>query len=93
MRLVLKAGNILTARYRHPVVPYVWIYLVWNYRRAYVYRRRTCDSRYGHFNRCVNDLADYIPGYPEPSRRGRMLGLWVFMRSAAPVIGGMQATI
>lgn len=23
--------------------------------------------------------------YPEPSRRGRMLSLWVFMRSAAPV--------
>ncbi|KAF5373823.1 hypothetical protein D9758_000819 [Tetrapyrgos nigripes] len=26
--------------------------------------------------------------YPEPDRRGRMLGLWVFMRNAAPVIGG-----
>lgn len=26
--------------------------------------------------------------YPEPHRRGRMLGLWVFMRNAAPVIGG-----
>ncbi|KAF9030690.1 hypothetical protein BDZ89DRAFT_1064472 [Hymenopellis radicata] len=25
---------------------------------------------------------------PEPDRRGRMLGLWVFMRNAAPVIGG-----
>jgi hypothetical protein len=25
--------------------------------------------------------------YPEPDRRGRMLGLWVFMRNAAPVIG------
>ncbi|ESK94197.1 duf895 domain membrane protein [Moniliophthora roreri MCA 2997] len=29
-----------------------------------------------------------ITGYPEPDRRGRMLSLWVFMRSAAPVIGG-----
>ncbi|PFH54268.1 hypothetical protein AMATHDRAFT_135592 [Amanita thiersii Skay4041] len=29
-----------------------------------------------------------ITSYPEPDRRGRMLGLWVFMRSAAPVIGG-----
>lgn len=29
-----------------------------------------------------------ITAYPEPSRRGRMLGLWVFMRNAAPVIGG-----
>lgn len=26
-----------------------------------------------------------ITAYPEPSRRGRMLSLWVFMRSAAPV--------
>ncbi|KAJ7074136.1 hypothetical protein C8F01DRAFT_1272495 [Mycena amicta] len=26
--------------------------------------------------------------YPEPERRGRMLALWVFMRNAAPVIGG-----
>ncbi|KAJ7172152.1 major facilitator superfamily domain-containing protein [Mycena filopes] len=29
-----------------------------------------------------------ITAYPEPDRRGRMLGLWVFMRNAAPVIGG-----
>ncbi|KAJ7940287.1 major facilitator superfamily domain-containing protein [Mycena leptocephala] len=29
-----------------------------------------------------------ITSYPEPDRRGRMLGLWVFMRNAAPVIGG-----
>lgn len=29
-----------------------------------------------------------ITAYPEPSRRGRMLSLWVFMRSAAPVVGG-----
>jgi len=29
-----------------------------------------------------------ITSYPEPDRRGRMLGLWVFMRTAAPVIGG-----
>ncbi|KAJ3565006.1 hypothetical protein NP233_g7912 [Leucocoprinus birnbaumii] len=29
-----------------------------------------------------------ITAYPEPSHRGRMLGLWVFMRNAAPVIGG-----
>lgn len=29
-----------------------------------------------------------ITSYPEPNRRGRMLSLWVFMRSAAPVIGG-----
>ncbi|KAJ6502158.1 major facilitator superfamily domain-containing protein [Mycena sanguinolenta] len=29
-----------------------------------------------------------ITSYPEESRRGRMLGLWVFMRNAAPVIGG-----
>ncbi|KAK7467437.1 hypothetical protein VKT23_004491 [Stygiomarasmius scandens] len=29
-----------------------------------------------------------ITAYPEPERRGRMLGLWVFMRNAAPVIGG-----
>lgn len=29
-----------------------------------------------------------ITSYPEPHRRGRMLGLWVFMRNAAPVIGG-----
>ncbi|KAJ7217209.1 major facilitator superfamily domain-containing protein [Mycena pura] len=29
-----------------------------------------------------------ITSYPEPDRRGRMLALWVFMRSAAPVIGG-----
>ncbi|KIY50808.1 hypothetical protein FISHEDRAFT_38238 [Fistulina hepatica ATCC 64428] len=29
-----------------------------------------------------------ITSYPESSRRGRMLGLWVFMRNAAPVIGG-----
>ncbi|KIK69720.1 hypothetical protein GYMLUDRAFT_34120 [Collybiopsis luxurians FD-317 M1] len=29
-----------------------------------------------------------ITAYPEPHRRGRMLGLWVFMRNAAPVIGG-----
>ncbi|KAF7311401.1 MFS general substrate transporter [Mycena kentingensis (nom. inval.)] len=29
-----------------------------------------------------------ITSYPEPERRGRMLGLWVFMRNAAPVIGG-----
>ncbi|KAK0196770.1 MFS general substrate transporter [Armillaria mellea] len=29
-----------------------------------------------------------ITSYPEEDRRGRMLGLWVFMRNAAPVIGG-----
>lgn len=29
-----------------------------------------------------------ITSYPEPDHRGRMLGLWVFMRNAAPVIGG-----
>jgi MFS family permease len=29
-----------------------------------------------------------ITSYPEPDRRGRMLGLWVFMRNTAPVIGG-----
>ncbi|KAJ7578368.1 major facilitator superfamily domain-containing protein [Mycena floridula] len=29
-----------------------------------------------------------ITAYPEPDRRGRMLGLWVFMRNLAPVIGG-----
>ncbi|KAF8891201.1 major facilitator superfamily domain-containing protein [Infundibulicybe gibba] len=29
-----------------------------------------------------------ITSYPENDRRGRMLGLWVFMRNAAPVIGG-----
>ncbi|KAF9454582.1 hypothetical protein P691DRAFT_806747 [Macrolepiota fuliginosa MF-IS2] len=29
-----------------------------------------------------------ITAYPEPHRRGRMLALWVFMRNAAPVIGG-----
>ncbi len=29
-----------------------------------------------------------MSAYPEPDRRGRMLGLWVFMRTAAPVIGG-----
>lgn len=29
-----------------------------------------------------------ITSYPEPDRRGRMLALWVFMRNAAPVIGG-----
>ncbi|KAF9013916.1 major facilitator superfamily domain-containing protein [Cyathus striatus] len=29
-----------------------------------------------------------ITAYPEPDRRGRMLGFWVFMRNAAPVIGG-----
>ncbi|KAK7034064.1 hypothetical protein VNI00_012495 [Paramarasmius palmivorus] len=29
-----------------------------------------------------------ITSYPEPHRKGRMLSLWVFMRSAAPVIGG-----
>ncbi|KAJ7246011.1 hypothetical protein C8J57DRAFT_1347723 [Mycena rebaudengoi] len=29
-----------------------------------------------------------ITSYPEPDRRGRMLGFWVFMRNAAPVIGG-----
>ncbi|KAJ3787348.1 major facilitator superfamily domain-containing protein [Lentinula aff. detonsa] len=29
-----------------------------------------------------------ITSYPEPHRRGRMLALWVFMRNAAPVIGG-----
>ncbi|KAH8920221.1 MFS general substrate transporter [Atractiella rhizophila] len=29
-----------------------------------------------------------ITAYPEPDRRGRMLALWVFMRSAGPVIGG-----
>ncbi|KAL1746327.1 hypothetical protein HDZ31DRAFT_81341 [Schizophyllum fasciatum] len=29
-----------------------------------------------------------ITSYPETAARGRMLGLWVFMRSAAPVIGG-----
>ncbi|KIY73174.1 MFS general substrate transporter [Cylindrobasidium torrendii FP15055 ss-10] len=29
-----------------------------------------------------------ITAYPEPARRGRMLGLWVFMRNAGPVIGG-----
>jgi len=29
-----------------------------------------------------------ITSYPEHHRRGRMLGLWVFMRTAAPVIGG-----
>ncbi len=26
--------------------------------------------------------------YPEPYRQGRMLGLWVLMRTAGPVIGG-----
>ncbi|KAJ8522395.1 hypothetical protein ONZ45_g1042 [Pleurotus djamor] len=30
----------------------------------------------------------YRLAYPEPERRGRMLGLWVLLRSAAPVIGG-----
>ncbi|KAJ3970046.1 major facilitator superfamily domain-containing protein [Lentinula raphanica] len=29
-----------------------------------------------------------ITAYPEPHRRGRMLALWVSMRTAAPVIGG-----
>ncbi|KAF5373820.1 hypothetical protein D9758_000814 [Tetrapyrgos nigripes] len=29
-----------------------------------------------------------ITAYPEPDHRGRMLGLWVFTRNAAPVIGG-----
>ncbi|TRM59342.1 major facilitator superfamily domain-containing protein [Schizophyllum amplum] len=29
-----------------------------------------------------------ITSYPEATSRGKMLGLWVFMRSAAPVIGG-----
>ncbi|KAF7322438.1 hypothetical protein HMN09_00021900 [Mycena chlorophos] len=29
-----------------------------------------------------------ITSYPEPDRRGRMLGLWVGLRTAAPVIGG-----
>ncbi|KAG7086164.1 hypothetical protein E1B28_002126 [Marasmius oreades] len=29
-----------------------------------------------------------ITGYPEPDVKGRMLGLWVFMRSIAPCIGG-----
>ncbi|KAF9259715.1 MFS general substrate transporter [Marasmius fiardii PR-910] len=29
-----------------------------------------------------------ITGYPEPNVKGRMLGLWVFMRSIAPCIGG-----
>ncbi|KAJ7630488.1 hypothetical protein FB45DRAFT_915686 [Roridomyces roridus] len=29
-----------------------------------------------------------VTSYPEPDRRGRMLALWVFMRNAAPVIGG-----
>jgi len=29
-----------------------------------------------------------ITAYPEPHRRGRMLALWVFMRNAAPVVGG-----
>ncbi|EIN07001.1 hypothetical protein PUNSTDRAFT_71832 [Punctularia strigosozonata HHB-11173 SS5] len=29
-----------------------------------------------------------ITSYPEEASRGKMLGLWVFMRSAAPVIGG-----
>ncbi|KAK1236418.1 hypothetical protein PQX77_000358 [Marasmius sp. AFHP31] len=29
-----------------------------------------------------------ITGYPEPHVKGRMLGLWVFMRSIAPCIGG-----
>lgn len=29
-----------------------------------------------------------ITAYPEPARRGRMLSLWVFLRNAAPVVGG-----
>uniref|UniRef100_D8PVA7 Major facilitator superfamily (MFS) profile domain-containing protein n=1 Tax=Schizophyllum commune (strain H4-8 / FGSC 9210) TaxID=578458 RepID=D8PVA7_SCHCM len=29
-----------------------------------------------------------ITSYPESASRGKMLGLWVFMRSAAPVVGG-----
>ncbi len=33
-------------------------------------------------------LISRITAYPEEDRRGRMLGLWVFMRNAAPVIGG-----
>lgn len=37
---------------------------------------------------CIYRWAPCHPAYPEPDRRGRMLGLWVLMRSAAPVIGG-----
>lgn len=38
--------------------------------------------------RAIRGLTFDIIAYPEPDRRGRMLGLWVFMRNAAPVIGG-----
>jgi hypothetical protein len=35
----------------------------------------------------TSNLIYTLSAYPEPDRRGRMLGLWVFMRNAAPVIG------
>ncbi|KAF7363783.1 MFS general substrate transporter [Mycena sanguinolenta] len=73
---------------RYTVVSDVRLHYFWHDRWFDVCRGGTYYYLYGLPPVPSSKFNLRFAAYPEESRRGRMLGLWVFMRSAAPVIGG-----